>query len=113
MAMLILVSLLELVDHPDRYHGQRIRVVGFATLEFEGKAIYVSKADFERAHTKKALWLDIELTPDVRKKTRHYVEVEGVLTTDNQGHLRMYSGAIEKIDKLELWHGDVPKSRTP
>lgn len=110
MSEILFASLIHLIQHPDLYQGKRIRVVGFASLAFESKAIYVSQADYEHAVTKNALWLAVELDDRVRAKHERYIIVEGVFNSSNLGHLKLYSGSIEQIDRLDLWDSaDQPK----
>jgi hypothetical protein len=110
MPEIIFISLIQLIQHPDKYHQNQVRVVGFASLEFEGKALYVSREDYENAITKNAVWLDIELTENVRKNHQKYVLVEGVFDKDNLGHLKLFSGTIKNIERIELWEsGNKPR----
>jgi hypothetical protein len=97
------VSLIHLIQHPEIYNQKNVRVIGFASLNFEGKAIYVSKADYDNAITKNAIWLDIELTEKIKKNHQQYVLVDGIFDQDNLGHLKLYSGTIKHIERLEIW----------
>ncbi len=110
MAEIMFISLIQLIQHPETYHQKQVRVIGFASLKFEGKAIYVNKEDYDKAITKNGIWLDVELTDEVRKNHEHYVLVEGTFDKDRLGHLKLYSGTIKNIKRLELWQsGDKPK----
>lgn len=110
MAEITFISLIHLIQHPGMYYQRQVRVIGFASLEFEGKALYVSREDYENAITKNAVWLDIELTENVRKNHKKYVLVEGVFDQDNLGHLKLFSGTITNIKRIELWEsGDKPR----
>ena len=109
VAEILFISLIRLIQNPETYHLKQVRVIGFASLEFEGKAIYINKDDYENAVTKNAIWLDVELTDAVKKNHGKYVLVEGVFDKDKQGHLKMYSGTIKAIKRLEAWQtGDKP-----
>lgn len=103
MTEVLFISLIHLIQHPDEYNQKHIRVIGFASLDFEGKAVYVSKDDYDHAITKNAIWLDIELTEEVKSKKQKYVLVEGVFDRDNLGHLKLFSGTINHIARLEVW----------
>jgi len=105
MSEIFYISLIQLIQHPDQFHLQKVRVIGFACLKFEGKSIYVSKQDFENAITKNAIWLDIGLTEDIKKYHETYVLVEGVFDKDNLGHLKLYSGSIKDLQRIEHWEG--------
>jgi hypothetical protein len=100
------ISLIHLIQHPDVYQHKHIRVIGFASFEFEGKALYISREDYEKAITKNAVWLDIELTEGVKRNHKKYVLVEGVFDGNNLGHLKLFSGTITHIERLDLWAGD-------
>lgn len=103
MSEINFISLIYLIQHPEIYHQKPVRVIAFASLEFEGKALYISREDYEMAITKNAVWIDIELTEDVRKNHKKYVIVEGIFDQDNLGHLKLFSGTIKNIKRLELW----------
>jgi hypothetical protein len=103
---ILFISLIRLIQSPDEYHLAKVRVIGFATFEFEGKALYINREDYENAITKNAIWLDVELTEAVRRLNKKHVLVEGLFDKDKLGHLRMYSGTIKNIKRLEEWKGD-------
>jgi hypothetical protein len=106
MAEILFISLIHLIQHPDLYDQKEVRVIGYASLKFEGKAIYISKQDYENAITKNAIWLDVELTDAVRKLHETYVLAEGVFDKDNLGHLRLYSGTLKNVSRLERWQSE-------
>jgi len=111
MAEILFISLIHLIQHPDLYDQKEVRVIGYASLKFEGKAIYISKEDYENAITKNAIWLDVELTDALRKLHETYVLAEGIFDKDNLGHLRLYSGALKNVSRLERWQSeDQPRN---
>ena len=103
MAEILFVSLIHILQNPGEYDGKPVRVVGYAALRFEAQALYVSEQDARNAVTKNALWLAVDLTDAVRKLNDHFVIVEGVFAKDELGHLRLYSGTIKQVTRLELW----------
>ena len=103
MAEILFISLIHLIQHPDLYHQKNVRVIGYASLKFEGKAIYVSREDYQNGITKNAIWLDVELTDEIRKYHQMYLLAEGVFDKDNLGHLQMYSGTLRNVNRLERW----------
>jgi hypothetical protein len=107
VAEVVFISLLHLIQHPDAYHEQVVRVVGVARIRFEAKALYVSRDDLERAITKNAVWLDVELSDENKQLNGKYVLVEGLFDKDDLGHLKLYSGRITKVERLEEWKGQV------
>lgn len=107
MAEILFISLIHLIQHPDVYDHKHVRVIGFASLEFEGTAIYVSKEAYDHSITKNAIWLDVELTESIMKYHKKYVLVEGVFDKNRFGHLKLYSGTLWHVNRLELWeNGD-------
>ena len=103
MADIHFISLVHLIQHPDKYHGKKVRVIGVATFKFEAKALYFYRDDQDHAVTKNAVWLSVELTEERLKLHQKYVLVEGVFDQENLGHLKLYSGAITEIDRLDEW----------
>src|SRR4051812_30757429 len=51
-------SLIELIARPELYDGKRVRVAGFADLEFEGNSLYLSREDYVQMLTRNGVWLD-------------------------------------------------------
>ena len=102
------ISMIQLIQQMEKYHGKTVRVIGFASLEFEGKALYVGRDDFENGITKNAAWLDVKLTPETQELHKKYVIVEGEFDQDQLGHLKLFSGTITKVTRLELWSAPKP-----
>lgn len=107
MSEIEFISLITLIQNPEKFAGKKVRVVGLCTLAFEGKAVWTSREDMEKAVTKNAVWLDSKLDKDTTKLDKKFLLVEGVFNATRKGHLGMYSGTIESITRLELWE---PKS---
>src|SRR6185295_1411546 len=40
------ISIVRLLGAPEQYDGKKVQITGFMNLEFEGNAIYLSKADY-------------------------------------------------------------------
>ena len=100
------VPLAELIAHPKKYHGKRVRVVGFCHLEFEGNGLYIQGADYFHHVTKHAVWLDVEESPEVLLLNNDYVRVDGTFDGERLGHLSMFSGSLSDITKIE--HASPP-----
>ena len=88
-------SLVNLIATPERYSGKKIRTYGFATMEFEGHAIFLSKADADHNVLVNSIWLDLTSTSKTIEDLSHldgaYVIVEGVFDSANRGHLSRQS----------------------
>ena len=98
------VSLLELIANPERFHGRRVLVRGYARIEFEGSAVYLSKESFEASSRRDALWL----TPAAGSPFAEpgatfgprYADVVGRFDALDRGHFGMYSGAINDATRI-------------
>lgn len=97
------VSMISLVANPASFAGKSVQVVGFAILEFEGNAIYVSREAAEVRDTASAIFLDIEglKISNPEKLNRQYVRVAGTFDAQNRGHIGMFSGTLKSISRLE------------
>jgi hypothetical protein len=108
------VSLITILQNPDRFDGQKVKVIGFASLTFEGKALYVSEEAYRAALTKNGVWLSTELDEAKRKLHEKFVLVEGTFDAKSLGHLKMFSGTIREITRLERWSEPAkPKDAPP
>jgi hypothetical protein len=111
MAEILFVSLIHLIQHPELYAEKPVRVIGYASLEFEGKALYIHEEDYRNSVTKNGIWLEVPLNDATRKLHERFVLVEGVFDPSAHGHLGMYSGTLKDVTRLELWSD--PRATTP
>ncbi len=97
------VSLIQLIASPERYDGKRVRVEGFALIEFEGNALYFHKEDKDVGLSKNAIWLEVPEEKETKWKLHSgsYVLVVGTFRAANRGHWDMFSGALEGIIRFE------------
>jgi hypothetical protein len=95
------VSLLQLIANPVAFDGKRVRVIGFAHIEFEGQDLFLHREDFEHMLLKNALWLDVPLRPEVTKFNGRYMIVEGTFSARSKGHLGNNSGAIIDVSRYD------------
>lgn len=100
------VSIIQLITNPAQFHGKKVIVSGFLNIEFEGTAIYLHRDDYAYAQYSNGLWCTMNETL-YRKFNRRYVIMEGVFNKDMKGHLGLWSGSIEKIDRV--WEPHVSK----
>ncbi len=100
------VSVIQLISNPEKFDGKYVRLIGFVRLEFEGNAIYLHEDDYKYGLTRNGLWLSLTegcCGKDVRIFDQKYVLVEGTFSAKNQGHMGLFSGAIEKIKRFQVW----------
>ena len=103
------ISLITLIQNPEKYQGKRIRLIGLCTLDFEGKAMWISREDLDKAVTKNAIWLDVKLDDQSKKLNGKFLLIEGTFDAKRKGHLGMYSGMVEHITRLELWEKEAAR----
>jgi|GEM_PF-2254195 len=116
------VSLIALIANPAAHDGELVRVTGFLNLEFEGSGLYTDRTAFDAMQTRDAVWIEKPERLDEQRRlalTGRYALVEGRFNARNNGHMGLYSGAIEKVARLEPQvsraelRDDLPMSREP
>lgn len=103
---LYIPSLIALIATPERYDSKPVRVMGFATLEFEGNALYVTELDFQRALVRNAVWLDVPdslIHSQSRSTVKGYYIIEGRFRAALHGHMGLFSGAIDSVTRFDPW----------
>ena len=97
------VSLVSLIANPASFAGKSVQVIGFATFEFEGNAVYLSKEAAAVGDTASAIWLDLGglTTPNPERLNQQYVLVAGTFDAENRGHIGMFAGTLKAISRLE------------
>jgi len=97
-----------LIANPQQFSGQKVRVIGYLHLEFEGNGLYLNKDDFKNGISKNAIWIEIgSKHSPFSKFNDHYILMEGTFDDKNQGHMGMMSGSLNNITRLELWPPNV------
>ena len=103
-------SIVQILSHRDRYHGKRVQIEGYLLVRFEGTSIYLSKEDAVYGMTRNGFWVSFDkravpydgIAGPVQFH-RKYVLIEGTFDKDNMGHMSLWQGAIENVDRvLEL-----------
>jgi hypothetical protein len=99
------VSMVQLIANPEKYDGKLVRVIGFLRMEFEGNALYLHREDYEKHIAANGIWVDVTSAMNKQEKTLNsrYDIIEGVFSSSDHGHLGMFSGALKKISRAELW----------
>jgi hypothetical protein len=93
-------SLIQLIATPERFDGKRVRVLGFAHLEFEGDALYLHREDMVAALAVNAVGLEIDR--ERSKALRNsYVIVEGRFKALGRTSLNFHAGQIIEISRFE------------
>ena len=107
------MPLVRLVVSPEKYHGKRVRVIGFVRLEFEGNAVYVHKEDYQHALIGNGLWINGPNLESQGQKNRNmkYCIIEGTFDANNKGHMGLWSGSLKSISRFDVW-SDPAKPRS-
>lgn len=106
------VSMIQLIANPDQYHGKRVFLSAFATIEFENMSLCMTR---EPASPKDCLWLEITPAPhDSAADLKHFkaatkkwqrfnrklISIRGTFDKNDTGHLGGWSGAIKDIGDI-------------
>jgi hypothetical protein len=97
------ISMTNLISDPLRYHGVRVRLIGYARLEFEGDRLCATREASLIGDSRSCVWLD--RPPGVNGSVDHFAIVEGVYSASEHGHMGMFAGALTKVNRFDLWYG--------
>lgn len=97
------LGLADLLKAPEKYDGKVVEVVGFATIEFEGNALYLDSLSQKNSSYEKGVWLEIAKTDfELKKYNASKVLIKGMFKLSNKGHMGLWRGAFEQVSKMEL-----------
>jgi hypothetical protein len=96
-------SIYELLASPMKYHGKIIALGGYVNFSHEGNALYATEEHYLNRLTRDAVWINVEGLnlgehDDFR---RGYAYIRGKYDQYDGGHFRLFSGAINNVDKFE------------
>lgn len=97
------ISLLALIQNPEMFDGQLVRVIGLCSFGFETNAMWGATEYYNQSLTKNAIWLALPDGMDMSGLHGKVMLVEGVFSAQDKGHLGLYSGSIDKITRIEPW----------
>lgn len=105
------VSMIQLIANPQSLDGNKVRVIGFVHMEFEGNAVYLHREDFERSIAKNGLSINLSDSQSRRWRelNNQYVIIEGTFSYGEKGHFESWSGSLQDITRLTAW--SVNRSR--
>ena len=98
-------ALQELISRPETFDGLPVQLLGYATLEPDGTALFVSRESYEHGFTRDAVWLVVPdaLRPGITATVPGYVIVEGTFQADSSGHEGLFSGGIDQVTRIDTW----------
>lgn len=101
------VSMVNLIATPDRFQNKIVRVFGYLRLDFEGRAIYLHEDDYEHSLYKNGLWVSFKdgafTDEQLKALDGKYVLLEGTFDAGKQGHMGLWSGAVDEIYRAQEW----------
>ena len=101
------ISLINLIATPEKYDGKLVQVIGYLTLEFEGKAIYLHKEDYVRGISDNGFWVDFSKEildkKDIMNYNKKYVIIVGTFDMKSLGHMGMFGRTLKNITRLDFW----------
>ncbi|MCO4321236.1 hypothetical protein [Aliidiomarina quisquiliarum] len=103
------ISIISLVAVPDRYHEQRVSVVGVFELYYDRISLYVSKDHFNADEASSMVWvnlpqcIDLEDMDEMANWVGKFVRIDGVF---NASMKNFAAGTIESVEVVELWHSE-------
>jgi hypothetical protein len=100
-----IVSLAEVLAHPDTYHGKRISVTGFYHGEFEGSSFAVDEIASRQWAYERSVWRGgVSTFADqsaIKDRNDSWLRVEGVFLRGPGGHLGLWPGELDRITRIE------------
>ncbi len=97
------VSLVALLADPQAFHGRKVGVEGFLTLQFEGNGLHLDRQSFVAGIRRNAIWVDQPAWLPVnydRSFARRYATVYGAFDATEKGHMGLYSGTLFDVQKI-------------
>ena len=96
-------SLIAVVSDPERFHGHRVRVVGYAIFDNERNAIFPWKSDARLLDSSSGIWIDLPPAHKGRGLSAMHVLVEGTVDSKRKGHMSAFAASLRHITRLEPW----------
>jgi len=102
----MLISLIQLIANPDKFHEKRVLVKGYVLLDFENRVLYLHEVDALNTITRNGVWLDLDSGSPVLARRdqfhRRYALVEGTFNARGHGHFDLFAGEIRNVGRFEL-----------
>lgn len=95
--------MVELIANPEDYEGERVRVEGFGSIEFEYIGLTLSREDGEYLITKNGVGLDLssEQFREHQHLNERFLRVEGRFTITPSRSYDLWSARLEDVSRIE------------
>lgn len=105
------MGLVALLAEPQKYDGKVVRTIGFASIRFEGNALFLHEEDYRYGNLKNAVALRVTeaQAEQFKRMSLKYVIIEGTMHA-NGDESWDYAGAIGEITRFDYWgpRSDIP-----
>jgi hypothetical protein len=102
------VTIAQILDRPNYYHGERVELRGYVHREFESSGFYASKEEFKaryapfdpekRVATNISLWISFSRdTNGLGRCQDQYVLVRGIFDGAEHGHRSAWAGGVVEV----------------
>lgn len=96
------VSMIQLINNPDKYDGKKVEIRGYFISAFEESVIYLNKIDYDIGNAKNGIWLSVSKefikSQDINPPYKGYISVDGIFLKNKKKINSSYSGTLTKID---------------
>ena len=100
-----LVSMINLISNPERYHKKEIMIKGYYTVQFEEHAIYFSEDGYKIGSSSNAILLDINKdflkTQNIESPYRGYVLIKGYFYDEDYHGNDDFAGILKNISSID------------
>ncbi|MFN7045674.1 MAG: hypothetical protein ACK4M1_10805 [Flavobacterium sp.] len=97
-----LVSMMQLINTPEKYDGKKIEIRGYFIIAFEESVIYLNKTDYDIANTKNGIWLSVSKefmkSQNIELPYKGYICIDGIFIKNKKNSTSSYSGTLKDID---------------
>lgn len=100
------VSIIEVLANKELYHNKLITMKGYMDSQKEGRAIYLSKEDYQYGIRKNAIFIfiskeDLERFGINRDWITGYIEIQGYFDSKRNGSYNYFNGSLMDIQNIQ------------
>lgn len=94
----------KIINTPWLFHGRKVTIIGFLRIQFEANALYPSEESAKYYPLGEGIWVNIinEMKQNHNELNRNYVEITGTFNAMSHGHMGLFIGTLENIEKVSL-----------
>jgi len=96
------VPLVRVLANPNEFEGREIITIGYATVEFENCALYLSREHALARDKSSSVWLPDSVFDTKKFLSGKWVMVKGVYSSNRIG-TELYCGEFANVASIEPW----------